>query len=79
VIDPKREATAVHEAVKLHIPVIALANTDCDVSVITCPIPANDANIKSIAFFVNRIVEAYKKGAAASVKKKATPAEKEKK
>ncbi|MCI0620042.1 30S ribosomal protein S2 [Candidatus Wolfebacteria bacterium] len=74
VIDPREERTAVHEAMKLHIPVVALANTDCDISVLDYPIPANDANIRSIAFFVSRIVEAYKRGVAvASKEKKAAP------
>ena len=64
VIDPKQEAAAVREAQKLSIPIVALANSDCDVSDITYPVPANDSNIKSIAYFVEQIVAAYKEGAA---------------
>lgn len=62
VIDPKQEAAATHEAEKLAIPVVALANSDCDVSTIAYPIPANDSNIKSIKYFVDQIVAAYKEG-----------------
>ena len=59
VIDPKQEAIAVSEAKAAGIPVIALASSDCDISEIQYPIPANDSNISSIKFFVDAIVGAY--------------------
>lgn len=62
VIDPRREIIAVKEAAGKRIPVIALANSDCDLSEVTYPIPANDAAPKSIAYFVNEIVSSYKAG-----------------
>lgn len=62
VIDPKREAIAVREAQQNHIPVIALANSDCDISDITYPIPANDSALKSISYFVTEIADAYRAG-----------------
>ena len=49
-VDPKKEDIAVTEARQMNIPVIALANTDCDVSIITHPIVANDTNVSSIIF-----------------------------
>lgn len=62
VVDPIKEKTVVAEARRKKIPVIALANSDCDFSEIDYPIPANDSSIKSVSFFVNEIVEAYHQG-----------------
>lgn len=62
VVDSKHEHIAVEEAKKSRVPVVALTNTDCDISFIDFPIPANDAVAKSITFFVHEITEAYKKG-----------------
>ena len=44
------------------IPVIGLANSDCDISDVAFPIPGNDTNIKSIGFFVDEIAGAYTEG-----------------
>jgi len=49
VVDPKKEHLAVAEARVLGIPVVAIANTDCDISIINHPIIANDANVTSVA------------------------------
>jgi len=62
VIDPREEDIAVAEAVKLGIPVVAIANSDCDLNSIDYVFPGNDANIKTITFFVNRVVESYQGG-----------------
>lgn len=62
VVDPRKEKGAVKEARDAKIPVIALANTDCDMTEITYPIPGNDASRKSILFFVNEIARAYEEG-----------------
>jgi small subunit ribosomal protein S2 len=65
VIDPKKEFIAVSEAKKAGIPVVALANTDCNIKLIDFPIVANDASVSSIAFFVTEIVKSYKAGKTA--------------
>ncbi|MBU6370965.1 MAG: 30S ribosomal protein S2 [Patescibacteria group bacterium] len=65
VIDPKKESIAVAEAEKTGVPVVALANTDCDISNIDYPIVGNDAAVTSIASFVSEIAKAYKAGASA--------------
>ncbi|KKU04849.1 MAG: 30S ribosomal protein S2 [Candidatus Giovannonibacteria bacterium GW2011_GWA2_45_21] len=62
VVDPVKEKTVVAEARRKKIPVIALANSDCDFTEIDYPIPANDSAIKSISFFAKEIAEAYKEG-----------------
>ena len=60
VIDPKKEEIAVTEARQMNIPVIALANTDCDISILTHPIVANDTNVSSIAFFTKKVADVLK-------------------
>jgi small subunit ribosomal protein S2 len=63
VVDPRAEDTAVREAQAIHIPVISLSGSDCNMKDSTYPIPANDSAKASIAFFVDKVVEAYKAGA----------------
>ena len=60
IVDPQKEDIAVTEARQMNIPVIALANTDCDVAVLTYPIVANDTNVSSIALITKKIADALK-------------------
>lgn len=68
VVDPKKEHIAVAEAIERNIPVVALAGADCDVSVVTYPIVANDASIDSVTFFTDKVAEAYAEGKKLAVK-----------
>ena len=67
VVDPRAEDIAVAEAIKMRIPVIALANSDCSIRGIAYPIVANDAGVTSVAHVVEGVKNAYAEG------KKATP------
>jgi len=58
VIDPKKEETAVLEANRLKIPVIALIDTDCNPDRIDYPIPGNDDALKSIRMVTSLIADA---------------------
>ena len=62
VIDPKKEHIAVTEAHKKGIPVIALANSDCNLREVTKAIPGNDVSTTSVKFFIDEIVSAYREG-----------------
>ncbi len=62
IIDTKHEKIAVGEAAKMRVPTVGLTNTDCDMSLVTYPVPGNDSAVKSITFFASEIAEAYKKG-----------------
>jgi small subunit ribosomal protein S2 len=62
VVDPKKEAIAIKEARAHNIPVIALASSDCDLSLVDYPIPANDASQRSIDFITEQIAHAYHEG-----------------
>jgi small subunit ribosomal protein S2 len=52
VIDPEEHRTAVREANRLSIPVVAIMSTDCDPTLITYPIPANDHSRASIEWLL---------------------------
>ncbi|HMO78932.1 MAG TPA: 30S ribosomal protein S2 [Candidatus Paceibacterota bacterium] len=60
IIDSNKEKIAREEAIKMNVPIIALCSSDCDISMIKYPIPANDSLIKSISYFTNLIAETYK-------------------
>lgn len=59
VVDPKKEYIAVDEARQMGVPVIAIASTDCDLSLVDYAIPANDSSASSAAFFLNELARAY--------------------
>lgn len=69
VIDPIKEQTAVAEARRLHIPVIALVDTDCDPTQVNLPIPGNDDGIRSIQIVLNVMAAAVKEGKSQQVTK----------
>ncbi|OGG50833.1 30S ribosomal protein S2 [Candidatus Kaiserbacteria bacterium RIFCSPHIGHO2_01_FULL_54_36] len=62
VVDTRHEDTAMQEANQLGIPVIGLASSDCDFSLVRYPIPGNDTSIRSIMLVTNMIAEAYAAG-----------------
>lgn len=62
IIDSKREAVAVAEAKRMHIPIIALIDTNGNPEVIDYPIPANDDATTSIQYVVAQILGAYEIG-----------------
>ena len=62
VIDPHRENIAVREANKLNIPVIALADTNCDPDNLDYPIPGNDDAIRSINLITTMITDSIIEG-----------------
>lgn len=61
-IDSREEETALREAQRVGVPVVALCNSDCDISKIDYPIVCNDASRSSVSYFVSKIVEAYQAG-----------------
>lgn len=59
VVDPKKEYIAVEEARQVGVPVIAIASSDCDISLVNYAIPANDSSAASAAFFLDELARAY--------------------
>lgn len=64
VVDVHREATAIHEANLLNIPVIALVDTNCDPRPVDYVIPSNDDAIRAIKLLVGKIADACLEGKA---------------
>ena len=64
VVDAHREIIAVKEAVRLEIPVVAIADTDADPDLIQYPIPGNDDAIRSVKLLVKLVTDAIMEGVA---------------
>ncbi len=64
VVDPHLEEIARVEAVRLGIPIVALADTNCNPEGIDHLIPGNDDAIKSIRLFASKIADACLEGLA---------------
>lgn len=62
VVDAVSDNIAIREANRLGIKVVALADSNCDVSEIDYPIPGNDDAIKSITILVGAVATAYEEG-----------------
>ncbi len=61
-VDPKKEKIALHEAKVLHIPVVAMADTNCDPDDIQHLIPCNDDSIRAIRLILAKIADAILAG-----------------
>jgi small subunit ribosomal protein S2 len=64
VIDTRLETIAIKEAVKLGIPVIGVADTNCDPDEIDFIIPGNDDALRAIRLIADTIAQAYLDGKA---------------
>jgi small subunit ribosomal protein S2 len=62
IIDTRKERTAVLEARRLDIPIIALADTNSDPDEIDYPIPANDDAIRAVRLLSAKIADAVIEG-----------------
>ena len=62
VVDPKKEAIAINEAKKLHIPVVAILDTNADPDEVDYPIPGNDDAIRSVKLITSVMAEAVIEG-----------------
>jgi small subunit ribosomal protein S2 len=66
VVDPRKEQIAVREAKTLNIPVIALADTNCDPNGLDYIIPGNDDAIRAIRLIVSKLADAAIAGKASA-------------
>lgn len=62
IIDAKKEDNAVREARKTGVRVVAVADTNCDPTVLDYPIPGNDDAIKAIQLLTTAIADSYAEG-----------------
>ncbi|MDE6200473.1 MAG: 30S ribosomal protein S2 [Clostridiales bacterium] len=58
VVDPKKEHNAVAEARKLHIPIVAIVDTNCDPDEVDYVIPGNDDAIRAIKLIAGAMADA---------------------
>ena len=85
IVDCVKEANAVKEAVRLHIPVVAIVDTNADPELIDYVIPGNDDSVRGIELILNGIVKVIKeanteygaKAAEANAKREAERRERE--
>lgn len=81
IVDPRKERIAVAEARKLHIPIVAIVDTNCDPDEIDHVIPGNDDAIRAVKLIsetmANAIIEGRegRMGAAAAAEKENEEAE----
>jgi len=64
IVDVGREEAAVHECNLLHIPVVALVDTNCNPESVDYVIPSNDDAIRAIKLLVSKVADAALEGKA---------------
>jgi len=64
VIDPAQETIAVSEAKRLHVPIVAITDTNCDPDMVDYVIPGNDDAIRSVRLITGAVADACIQGTA---------------
>ena len=62
IVDPRKERNAIAEARKLHIPIVAIVDTNCDPDEIDYVIPGNDDAIRGIKLILSVMADAVLEG-----------------
>ena len=62
VVDPRKDHNAIAEARKLHIPIIAIVDTNCDPDEVDYVIPGNDDAIRAIRLIAGAMASAVQEG-----------------
>ena len=62
VVDPRKEHNAIAEARKLHIPIVAIVDTNCDPDEVDYVIPGNDDAIRAIRLIASCMANAMQEG-----------------
>ena len=62
IVDPRKERNAIAEARKLHIPIVAIVDTNCDPDEIDYVIPGNDDAIRAIRLIAATMANAVTEG-----------------
>lgn len=76
VVDIKKEISAVREAIRCNIPIIAIVDTNSDPTLVTYPIPANDDAVGSIGIITDGVAKAFFEGKEVAEKNRAVEADK---
>ena len=78
IVDPRKERNAIAEARKLHIPIVAIVDTNCDPDEVDYVIPGNDDAIRAVKLIAGAMADAIisaKQGTADAAEEQAAPAE----
>ena len=62
IVDPRKERIAVAEAHKLHIPIVAIVDTNCDPDEVDFVIPGNDDAIRAVKLIAGAMADAVIEG-----------------
>ncbi len=62
IVDTNKEHLAVEEARKLHIPIIAILDSNCDPDLVDFPIPGNDDAIRAVGLLTRVVADAVAEG-----------------
>jgi len=62
ITDARKESIAVKEAIKLHIPIVSILDTNCDPDLIDYEIPGNDDAIRAVKLISKLIADAVLEG-----------------
>lgn len=62
IVDPRKEQIAVHEAMKLNIPIVAMVDTNTDPDQIDVVIPSNDDAIRAVRLITSTMADAIVEG-----------------
>ena len=62
IVDPRKEKIAVSEARKLHIPIVAIVDTNCDPDDVDYVIPGNDDAIRAVKLIASTMANAILEG-----------------
>ena len=73
VVDPRKEHIAVAEARKLHIPIVAIVDTNCDPDEIDYIIPGNDDAIRAVRLIYSAMADAVLEGKQGEQMEEASP------
>ena len=75
IVDPRKERIAVQEARALHIPIVAIVDTNCDPDEIDYVIPGNDDAIRAVKLIAGKMADAVLEGHQGEQSEEAAPAE----
>jgi small subunit ribosomal protein S2 len=77
IVDPHKEHIAVSEARKLHIPIVAIVDTNCNPDEIDYVIPGNDDAIRAVKLIASTMANAVQEGKPGRSRARLTPSNKD--
>jgi small subunit ribosomal protein S2 len=77
IVDPKNEAIAVREGIRLNIPIVAIVDTNCNPDEIDFIVPGNDDAIRAIRLITSRVADACNEGKERLEEKRQAEADKQ--